>query len=197
MLCKKTQTVIELRKMSTYTIMGVIATAFTCVGLFLIYTLLKDESGYISVAGYTAVDWFGLGFLIVWTSFTSFASVKTLVDSWGYKIVIDSEGVRESYRLFSQRAKTICWKDIQDYGVFYNGKLKNGGEMYDMYAVYFSPHVLVAQNAYKKKLTKETIWINIPREEVQNVAENTVFPFCQQYLSFGPNTVEVVDHILF
>ena len=197
MQCEKRSDQIILRPMAEMKFVGVFATFFICVGVFLLFSMFHQENGTFSAAGFEGADWFGVGFLVVWTSLAGWMSYTALWSKIRYRIVLDRYGVHEKGVPLRKEQRQLRWSEIWDYGYYYMGNHKfNGKVVGGIYRLYFSPEQLETRNAYKKKANKNMIQIDIDERELEEIAEGTVFPFCRQYRCFAPRTVEKKSHFM-
>lgn len=196
MQCEKKENTIILRPYAPIKLIGVMATFFVCVGICLIAMMFYQEDGTFSAAHFEGVDWFGVGFLGVWTSVAGWMAYATLYSKLFYRIEIDRYGVHEKGVPFRKVQRELRWSEIRDYGYYFMGNFDSGGNRVGMYTLYFSPTRLEDKNAFRKKADKNMIKLDIAEHKLHEVAENTVFPYCRQYRSFEPRTVEIKNHFM-
>ena len=175
---------------------GVIGTVFACFGIYVITAMFYQEDGSFSAAHFEMADWIAVAFLSIWTLWAAWAAYTMLYSRLRYRIVIDKNGVREAGVPFRKEQKQFRWSEIQDYGYFFRGNYNFNGDRGGMYTLYFSPVRLQNKGAYRKKPVKDMISLEISDQELQQVAEEIVFPYCRNYRSFQPQTVEIKNHLL-
>lgn len=195
MQCRKEDNQIILRPMAEMAVIGVFATFFVIIGFFILVSLFRQEDGTFSADGFLTFDWFGVAFIVVWISVASWMAYTALYSKIRYCIVIDNRGIHEKGVPFG-KGKDLCWSEVRDYGYYFVGNYNFNGRTGGMYRLYFSPSLLESKNAYRKKANSDMIQIDIDECELMDVAENTVFPFCRQYRSFEPNTVDIRHHFM-
>ena len=195
MQCKREEQRLILHPMAETAFVGFLATFFVIVGIFILVSMFRQEDGTLSAHGFLPVDWFGVGFVTVWTMTAAWMAYTTLYSKIRYRIVIDRDGIREEGVWF-RRGKALRWSEIRDYGYYFAGNYNFNGKAGGLYKLYFSPTVLEVKNAYRKKSNKEMIEIDIDERQLKEIAEDMVFPFCHMYRSFEPNTVEIKAHFM-
>ncbi len=196
MQCEKKENSIILRQYSPIMMVGVLATGFVCAGIWLIAMMFYQEDGTFSAAHFGGADWFGVGFLVVWTSVAGWMAYATLYSKLRYRIVIDHKGIHELGVPFRRHPRELRWSEIRDFGYYFAGNFDSGGTRVGLYTLYFSPTRLEDKNAFRKKADKNMIKLDVAEHELNEVAENTVFPYCRQYRSFEPRTVEIKNHFM-
>lgn len=194
MQCMREDRRLILRPMAETALVGIGATFFVGVGMFILFSMFRQEDGSLSAAGFLPADWFGVGFLVLWTMVAGWMAYTTLYSRIGYRIVIDGNGVHEEGGL--RKIKAFRWSEIRDYGYYFAGNYNFNGKTGGIYKLYFSPVQLETKNAYRKKANKEMIEIDIDEHELKAIAEEMVFPFCRQYRSFEPRTVAIKAHFM-
>lgn len=196
MQCERKGDSLILRPYAPIKFIGVFTTGFVCVGIYLILMLFRKEDGSFSAASFELADWFGVGFLVIWTSVAGWMSYVTLYSKLRYRLVLDRNGIHELGVPFRRSQRTLRWSEVRDYGYYFMGNFDSGGKRVGMYTLYFSPEPLEIKNDFRKKANKGMIRLDIAEHFLQEVAEDTVFPFCRQYRSFPPQTVEITNHFM-
>lgn len=196
MQCEKEDNTIILRPYSPIKIVGILATGFVCVGVLLIAMMFYQEDGTFSAAHFEGADWFGVGFLVVWTSVAGWMAYAALYSKLRYRIVIDHKGIHEYGVPFRRHPRELRWSEVREYGYYFAGNLGNDIPRVGIYTLYFSPEPLKSRNAYRKKPNKNMIKLDIVEPELKEITESVVFPFCRQYRSFEPQTVEIKGHFM-
>lgn len=196
MQCEKKDNRIILRPYAPIKIAGIFATGFVCVGIYLIVMMFLQEDGSFSAACFEPADWFGVAFLAVWISVACWMAYTALYSKLFYRIEIDRNGVHEKGVPFRKTQRELRWSEILDYGYYFAGNYGRSVPSVGLYTLYFSPEPLKTRNAYRKKPNKNMIKIDIVESELQETTESVVFPFCRQYCSFEPTTVEIKSHFM-
>lgn len=195
MQCKEKDNRLILRPMAETALVGIAATFFVLIGIFLLVSLFWQENGTLSAAGFLAADWFGVGFIVVWTMVAGWMAYTALYGKIRYRIVIDQDGIREE-GVWLRKGKALRWAEIRDYGYYFAGNYNINGRTGGLYKLYFSPAILESRNAYRKKPDRGMIQLDIDGRELKEVVEEMVFPFCRQYRSFPPRIVEIRHHFM-
>lgn len=195
MQCEKKDNRLILRPMAETALVGIGATFFVFIGIFIIFSMFYQENGSFSAVEFEAVDWFGVGFVVVWTAVAGWMAYTALYSKVLYRIVIDRNGVHEEGVLF-KKSKQLRWSEIRDYGYYFAGNYNINGKGGGLYKLYFSPEYLEVKNSYRKKPDKGMIQIDIDERELKEIVEYMVFPYCRRYRSFEPSTVEIKRHFM-
>lgn len=195
MQCKRIDNRLILRPMAETALVGIGATFFVLIGIILLISLFRQEDGTFSAAGFVAMDWFGVGFVAVWTMVAGWMAYAALYSKISYRIVIDCNGVHEEGVLL-RRGKAFRWSEIRDYGYYFSGNYNFNGKTGGLYKLYFSPTFLETKNDFRKQANREMIEMDIDERELKEIAVEMIFPFCRRYRSFEPRTVEIKPHLM-
>ena len=173
-IIKSTNNGFELKSTSLFLKIGVCAAFMECVGLHFFIPVLMEFEGSIgdfAVSAFICL-WLGVVFCGALISFYRYSK----------KVVIDDDGV--SYNsMFGKHY--LDWNEIQDYGLSYDGRSKDGVGYSNSYIIYFAKEPQKNKNQYKKKLSKNAFKINIMADDYAHFSE-CVIPFCMSKTDVQP-----------
>ncbi len=171
-------------------------------GIYIIFTMLYDpEIKRIVIDDFTAFDWFGLLFLIMWSSLLAYGCKITYRMS-GYKMTVDKNGITVKYFL-SNAVRTIKWDDVKEYGYMLSGQINH----VDNHVIYFSSSKIEELPKKQRKFAffnnerlrdqselhlsqiKNIVQIDINESDLDSFAVDVLFPFCMRFTKLQPTVI--------
>ena len=164
----------ELKSTSLFLKIGIGATFMGCVGLRFFIPMLMDFGNSIG-------DFAIVAFICLWLGVVFFGAFISFY-IYSKKVVIDDDGI--SYNsMFVKRH--LGWNEIQDYGLSYDGRSKDGNDYSNLYLIYFAKEPQRNKNQYKKKLSKNSFKINVKAGDCEYFLQ-CVVPFCRSKTDVQP-----------
>lgn len=133
-------------------------------------------------------DVIGVIFLSVWVLTVLLLSAYCFVE-FSKKITINANGV---YCKTWISKKALKWNEIEDWGISYYGRMKWGGNCYNLY---FSENVNQIKNSCSKRLKGKMIKVLASEEDYYGAA-NDVISFCKELSHVEPFVGEDKFHFL-
>lgn len=123
-------------------------------------------------------DLFIILFLVV---IAAFAGAYLLI-CFGYRIVLDEDGVREERLLPIKRCRSFSWADIKDIGCSFSASYKGRR----VYLLYFATFQVTNQTEKTKNVNSDCISISLQSREVDKKFTRLIVPFCNRYSKVKP-----------
>ena len=180
MRMKKNEGQIILYGNELFLMIGIVAAAFFCLGIYLLITCIWPEDG--------VVDWLGTCFVGGWTCMGLFMAVRSLNEAFT-ELVIDAKGVQLRRPLGK---RYIPWNEIGEWGLSYEGIANHDDDAYEFY---FAPEPQPEKNESSRKLRKEVLRCTVIGEEYRQVVLE-VLPFCQRYARVKPFVPEDAEYLM-
>ena len=181
-MIKPTDRGFEIKTDSLHLKIGIVAAIMGCGALcFFVSVLWAEHDGSL-------LDWLATSFVLLWLGVVFFASILSFY-RYREKILIEEDGVTYC-SWFAKRQLT--WSEIKDYGLSYNGRSREGT---NLYLLYFSAEPLVSKNEFKKKLSEDTLKIFISSNEYACFC-GWVVPFCENKTNLKPFVPKDIPHFL-
>lgn len=177
----------ELRSNTLFLKIGIAATVMECgVLYFFIPMLLESDGSFVDIA-----DVIGTAFICLWLG-AVFCGALYAFFKYSQKLFVREDGVFYT-SIFEKRH--LCWNQIEDYGLSYDGRVQDGGDFSNAYILYFASVEQDCKNKFKKKLSKKALKISVSSKDYVWLLEN-VFPFCQTRTGKPAFVPEDVPHFI-
>ncbi len=177
----------ELRSNPLFLKIGIVATVMECGAFyFFIPMFLEFDGSFADIA-----DVIGAAFICLWLGVVFCGALYSFF-KYSQKLFVREDGVLYT-SIFGRRH--LCWNEIKDYGLSYDGRVRDGGDFSNSYILYFATEKQSDKNKFKKKLLKKALKISVSSNDYAWLLEN-VFPFCKSRIAEQPFVPEDVPHFI-
>lgn len=181
---KMTNNGFELRSNTLFLKIGIVATVMECGALYFFVPMFWEFDG-------SAIDIGATVFMCVWLSAVLCGAIYSFF-KYSQKLLVCEDGV--FYTSFFGK-RHLRWNEIKDYGLSYDGRIKEGGDFSNSYILYFASEEQSGKNKFKKKLSKNVLKISVSSNDYAWLLQN-VIPFCKSRIEEQPFVPDDVPHFI-